>query len=60
VFALGPQSQQANNRRHTGGFLNSLATGHCNLMLLTLMPTASGIEAAADVAGHLRSLRHVK
>jgi hypothetical protein len=59
VFALDPQSQQVGNRHHAGGFLNSLATGPCNLMLLTLMPMALGIEVAFELAGHLRSLRRV-
>lgn len=48
VFALGPQSQQVDNRHHAGGFLNSLAIGPCNLM-----PRASGIKVAAELAGNL-------
>lgn len=51
VFALGLQSQLVNNGHYIGAFFNSLAIGACNLVLLKLVPDASGLEIAAYLAG---------
>ncbi len=51
VFCLGLQSQMVNNGHFVGAFVNSLAIGAANLVLLKLAPDASGIEVAAYLAG---------
>lgn len=38
VFCLGLQSQLVNNQHYIAAFLNSLAIGTCNLVLLKLAP----------------------
>jgi len=51
VFALGLQSLNVNNGRHTAAFFTSFLIGGANLVVLRLAPNASPTEIAAYLSG---------
>jgi hypothetical protein len=51
VFALGLQSLNVNNGRHTAAFFTSFLIGGANLVVLRLTPNATGSEIAAYLSG---------